>query len=68
MTDIASKVWWKDAVVYQIYSASFFDSNGGGFGDLDSIHTKLDYVKDLGVDVIYLSPIYQSPLADMRHD
>ncbi|KAF8797493.1 glycoside hydrolase family 13 protein [Phlegmacium glaucopus] len=63
-----SKVWWKEAVVYQIYPISFFDSNGDGIGDLNGIHAKLDYLKDLGVDVLWLSPIYKSPLADMGYD
>ncbi|KDQ55402.1 glycoside hydrolase family 13 protein [Jaapia argillacea MUCL 33604] len=62
------RAWWKSAVVYQIYPISFCDSNGDGFGDLNGILTKLDYLKDLGVDVIWLSPIYKSPLADMGYD
>ncbi|KAF8148638.1 glycoside hydrolase family 13 protein [Crassisporium funariophilum] len=62
------KAWWKEAVVYQIYPVSFFDSNGDGIGDLNGIHGKLDYLKDLGVDVLWLSPIYRSPLADMGYD
>ncbi|KAG6916972.1 hypothetical protein DXG01_004400 [Tephrocybe rancida] len=63
-----SHAWWKSAVVYQIYPISFFDSNGDGIGDLNGIHAKLDYLKDLGVDVLWLSPIYRSPLADMGYD
>ncbi|KAF7345697.1 Glycoside hydrolase family 13 protein [Mycena venus] len=62
------ETWWKDAVVYQIYPISFFDSNGDGLGDLNGIATKLDYLKNLGVDVVWLSPIYKSPLADMGYD
>ncbi|KAG9310483.1 glycoside hydrolase superfamily [Chiua virens] len=62
------RAWWKSAVVYQIYPSSFFDSNGDGIGDLNGIHAKLDYLKDLGVDVIWLSPIYRSPQADMGYD
>lgn len=62
------RAWWKSAVVYQIYPTSFFDSNGDGIGDLNGIHAKLDYLKDLGVDVLWLSPIYRSPLADMGYD
>ena len=62
------RAWWKDAVVYQIYPVSFFDSNGDGIGDLNGIYAKLDYLKDLGVDVLWLSPIYRSPLADMGYD
>ncbi|KAF8882742.1 glycoside hydrolase family 13 protein [Gymnopilus junonius] len=62
------KAWWKEAVIYQIYPISFFDSNGDGIGDLNGIHAKLDYLRDLGVDVLWLSPIYRSPLADMGYD
>ena len=53
--------WWKEAVVYQIYPRSFKDSNGDKVGDIPGIIEKLDYLKDLGVDVIWLSPVYQSP-------
>ncbi|KIK92345.1 glycoside hydrolase family 13 protein [Paxillus rubicundulus Ve08.2h10] len=63
-----SREWWKSAVVYQIYPVSFFDSNGDGIGDLNGIREKLDYLKDLGVDVLWLSPIYRSPQADMGYD
>ncbi|KAG5651663.1 hypothetical protein H0H81_007886 [Sphagnurus paluster] len=63
-----SRAWWKSAVVYQIYPISFFDSNGDGIGDLNGIRAKLDYLQDLGVDVLWLSPIYRSPLADMGYD
>lgn len=63
-----TKTWWKEAIVYQIYPISFFDSNGDGIGDLNGIYSKLDYLKDLGVDVLWLSPIYRSPLADMGYD
>lgn len=65
---VAKKAWWKEAIVYQIYPISFFDSNGDGPGDLNGIYSKLDYLKDLGVDVLWLSPIYPSPLADMGYD
>lgn len=60
--------WWKEAAVYQIYPTSFFDSNGDGIGDLNGIISKLDYIRDLGATVIWLSPIYKSPLADMGYD
>ena len=60
--------WWKGAVVYQIYPRSFKDSNGDGFGDLAGIRSKLDYLKALGVDVLWLSPIYASPQADNGYD
>jgi oligo-1,6-glucosidase len=61
-------VWWKDAVVYQIYPKSFQDSNGDGIGDLPGILSRLDYLKDLGIDVIWLSPVYRSPNDDNGYD
>lgn len=60
--------WWKGAVVYQIYPRSFKDSNGDGLGDLEGIRSKLDYLKGLGIDVLWLSPIYASPQADNGYD
>lgn len=60
--------WWKEAVVYQIYPRSFNDSNGDGIGDLNGITEKLDYLKNLGVDVIWLSPHFDSPNADNGYD
>lgn len=60
--------WWKEAVFYQIYPRSFADSNGDGIGDLRGIIGKLDYLKDLGVDVLWLSPIYDSPMDDNGYD
>ncbi|MFD2671634.1 glycoside hydrolase family 13 protein [Marinicrinis sediminis] len=62
------KTWWKESVVYQIYPRSFMDSNGDGIGDLNGIRSKLDYLKELGVDVIWICPIYQSPNADNGYD
>jgi len=62
------KTWWKEAVVYQIYPRSFQDSNGDGVGDLKGIISKLDYIKSLGVDVIWLNPIFESPNADNGYD
>ena len=62
------KNWWKEAVVYQIYPRSFMDSNGDGIGDLNGITSRLDYLKELGVDVIWLSPVYQSPNDDNGYD
>ena len=59
---------YEERVVYQIYPASFSDANNDGFGDLKGITSKLDYLKDLGVGIIWLSPIYASPLADMGYD
>ena len=60
--------WWKDAVVYQIYPRSFQDSNGDGIGDLNGIRMRLDYIRDLGADVIWLCPVYASPGADNGYD
>ena len=60
--------WWKSAVVYQIYPKSFKDSNGDGIGDLVGIIEKLDYLKDLGVKVLWLTPIYVSPQNDNGYD
>ena len=62
------KAWWKGAVVYQIYPRSFCDSNGDGIGDLNGITSKLDYLKELGIDVIWLSPVYKSPNDDNGYD
>ncbi len=62
------KQWWKECVVYQIYPRSFFDSNGDGIGDLRGIIHKLDYLKKLGVDVVWLSPVYKSPNDDNGYD
>ena len=62
------RAWWKEAVVYQIYPRSFMDSNGDGIGDLNGITSRLDYLKELGVDVLWLSPVYQSPNDDNGYD
>ena len=62
------KKWWHGKVAYQIYPKSFLDTNGDGIGDLRGIIGKLDYLKDLGVDIVWLSPIYVSPLADQGYD
>lgn len=63
-----TKKWWHNKVAYQIYPKSFYDSNGDGIGDLPGIISKLDYLHDLGIDIIWLSPCYQSPLADEGYD
>lgn len=60
--------WWKNAVVYQIYPRSFNDSNGDGIGDLEGIYEKLDYLAELGIDVIWMSPVYKSPNDDNGYD
>ncbi|HEY2648187.1 MAG TPA: alpha-glucosidase, partial [Puia sp.] len=64
----AEKKWWKEAVVYQIYPRSFKDSDGDGIGDLKGIISKLDYIKSLGIDVVWLNPIYSSPNDDNGYD
>ncbi|UII56740.1 alpha-glucosidase [Cytobacillus spongiae] len=63
-----TKQWWKEAVVYQIYPRSFMDANGDGIGDIQGIISKLDYLKELGIDVIWLSPVYKSPNDDNGYD
>ena len=60
--------WWKEAVIYQIYPRSFKDSNGDGIGDLQGIISKLDYIKNLGVDAVWLNPIFSSPNDDNGYD
>ncbi|MFJ9768666.1 glycoside hydrolase family 13 protein [Streptomyces erythrochromogenes] len=60
--------WWRDAVIYQVYPRSFADSNGDGMGDLEGIRSRLPYLKELGVDAVWLSPFYASPQADAGYD
>ena len=60
--------WWHDKVAYQIYPKSFLDTNGDGIGDLKGIISKLDYLKELGIDIIWLSPVYESPFVDQGYD
>ncbi|KAK9455953.1 glycoside hydrolase superfamily [Dipodascopsis uninucleata] len=62
------KAWWKESTVYQIYPASYMDSNGDGVGDIKGIISKLDYIKDIGVDIVWLCPCYKSPQVDMGYD
>lgn len=62
------RAWWKESVVYQIYPRSFCDSNGDGVGDIRGIISKLDYLQRLGIDVIWLSPVYESPNDDNGYD
>jgi oligo-1,6-glucosidase len=57
--------WWADAVIYEIYVPSFRDTNGNGYGDLRGVTEKLEYLVDLGINVIWLSPIFDSPMLDM---
>ena len=68
MSTIEKKAWWKEAVIYQIYPRSFMDSNGDGIGDLCGITSRLDYLAELGIDVIWLSPVYSSPNDDNGYD
>ena len=63
-----AKKWWQDKVVYQIYPRSFQDSNGDGIGDLPGIISRPDYLSDLGIDAIWLSPVYRSPQDDNGYD
>ena len=63
-----TRTWWKEAVVYQIYPRSFSDSNGDGIGDLQGIRQRLPYLKALGVDALWLCPIYASPNDDNGYD
>lgn len=67
-SEIPNRKWWKEAVVYQIYPRSFKDTNGDGIGDLKGITEKLDYIKSLGVDAVWLNPIFSSPNDDMGYD
>ena len=62
------KDWWKDAVIYQIYPRSFQDSNGDGVGDLQGIIKRLPYLEKLGIDAVWLSPVYRSPMDDNGYD
>ena len=64
----SNDLWWSQAVIYQIYPRSFFDSNGDGEGDLAGISSKIDYLSSLGVDAIWLSPFYESPNKDGGYD
>ena len=65
---MAENVWWKTSVIYQIYPRSFQDTNADGIGDLVGIQRRLGYLKWLGVDAIWISPIYPSPMADFGYD
>lgn len=65
---VTQRPWWKDVSIYQIYPASFQDSNGDGIGDLQGIIQRLDYIKSIGVDVVWICPMYESPQLDMGYD
>jgi glycosidase len=62
------RAWWKESSVYQIYTPSFKDSNGDGIGDLRGVIEKLDYIQNLGVDIVWLNPVFKSPQVDMGYD
>ncbi len=68
MSSIGTRLWWQDGIIYQIYPRSFQDANGDGVGDLRGILARLDYLVELGVDAVWLSPIYPSPMADFGYD
>jgi len=65
---VMKDAWWKEAVVYQVYPRSFMDANGDGIGDLQGVTSRLDYLQELGINVIWLSPVYQSPNVDNGYD
>jgi oligo-1,6-glucosidase len=65
---VIQRPWWKDGTVYQIYPASYKDSNGDGWGDIPGIISKIPYLKDLGIDIVWISPMYESPQFDMGYD
>ena len=67
-TPTSDPTWWKHAVIYEIYPRSFQDSNGDGIGDLNGITSRLDYLRTLGVDAIWISPMYPSPQVDFGYD
>ena len=60
--------WWKKAVIYQIYPRSYLDTSGNGIGDLNGVIQKIDYLSDLGIEAIWLSPFFTSPMQDMGYD
>ncbi|TMP77034.1 alpha-amylase family glycosyl hydrolase, partial [Pseudoalteromonas sp. S983] len=62
------QMWWRGAVIYQVYPRSFYDANQDGIGDIPGIITKLDYIKSLGVDAIWVSPFFKSPMKDFGYD
>ncbi len=66
--EISERKWWHDKIVYEIYPKSFCDSDGDGVGDLGGIITKLDYLKDLGADILWICPCFQSPFVDQGYD
>ena len=67
-SEFVATQWWQTGVIYQVYPRSFQDTDGDGVGDLKGITARLDYLKGLGVDVVWISPIYPSPMADFGYD
>jgi oligo-1,6-glucosidase len=65
---VFDRAWWREVIIYQVYVHSFKDSTGDGIGDLNGITSKLDYLEELGIDVLWLTPVCDSPLADMGYD
>jgi oligo-1,6-glucosidase len=65
---VFDRAWWREVIIYQVYVHSFKDSTGNGIGDLNGITSKLDYLEELGIDVLWLTPVCDSPLADMGYD
>lgn len=68
MTGAEKQRWWKESVIYQIYPSSFLDTDGDGWGNITGITSKIDYLKELGVDIVWSSPFFKSPQADMGYD
>ena len=64
----SAETWWKEAVIYQLYPRSFKDSDGDGIGDLQGVTEKLDYLQSLGINMVWMNPIYSSPNADNGYD
>jgi oligo-1,6-glucosidase len=65
---VYDRAWWRESIIYQVYVHSFKDTTGNGIGDLNGVTEKLPYLDELGVDIIWLSPVYESPLTDMGYD
>jgi len=64
----STRTWWKESSIYQIYPSSFLDTTSTGVGDIPGVISKLDYIKNLGIDIVWICPIYKSPQVDMGYD